>query len=303
MKSKNVPVAAAATEVATATDAAEASLRQSIFAIGQQVGAIQMARVQSSFLRAAEIRLFAQLRESKEFKHLPLLQPDGSLRAAETIAEFSSVVFGASYSRLAEDQQNLEALGDEAYDAANRLGLNRNALRAVRALPPAQVEQVQKAIAGGCAKAEVLSVIEDLAERASKAEEALADMQADREAADHVSAEKTKRIDQLKSEVRRFNKLPQDKQLKALQEKAVSFMRGLSADIRGGLRQAVIEINSHGDVRGQHEAFVGGLVAELADALEELRQEFRLPHVAAAQRPWLAGTADLPRRPDEAQPD
>lgn len=52
---------------------------------------------------------------------------------AGNLEEFCRRVFGRSYNKMLEEQQNFMALGEESYEAASRLGLNRSALSAARA--------------------------------------------------------------------------------------------------------------------------------------------------------------------------
>jgi len=253
------------------------------------VKAIQMADLTANFLAAAKVRLFEQVRTSKKIKDLPIRTAEGGFATAKDIGEFCQLVFGRPYTTMFEASQNLEALGEEAYEVANRLGLNRSALRAARALPPESLETVRLAIAGGSTKAEVLSVIEDLAVRIEETEQALADARGDLEAKEHLLAEKGKRIDQLKAAQKRIEKLPPDAQLVDLQKEATAIMRDASGAVTGGLRQAIIAVRNHGDE--DHTAFLAGLVGQVQAELSALREEFGLPDTSAAAQQELAADA------------
>lgn len=251
------------------------------------VKAIQMADVTIKFLRAAEIRLFQRIRESKKIKDLPVRTPEG-LRRAESIEEFCPLVFGRSYSKMAEEQQNLELLGEELYEVASRLGLNRSALRAARALPPEQLETVRLAISNGSSKSEVLSVIEDLAEKIEKTEKQVIELQAEKDATDHLVEAKNKTIDRLQREVKRFEKLPPDEKLQALQKDVADAMNDASGAILGRMRGAMLALVNASDERHAHDVVLSGLVGQVQARLDELRDEFNLPDVSNAKDAKLA---------------
>lgn len=190
------------------TDAMQAMREQAqedgatVFKIGQQVGALQATRMWSTAFRAAELKMFSELRALpvETVRKIPI-QVDGSLRRAERASELCELVFGRSYSKLAEEAQNLGVLGDDAYELATGLGLNRSNLRAVRALPPEKLEVVRNAISSGSAKSEVLAVIEDLAEKVQKAEDTTAETKAEVAAKEKLLADKNQQIDSLRTEL------------------------------------------------------------------------------------------------------
>jgi len=255
-----------------------------VFRVGQQVGALQATRMWRNVFRAAELKMFAEMRSLpvETIRNIPV-EVDGSLRRAERVAEFCEMVFGRSYSKLAEEAQNLDALGDEVYDLATGLGLNRSALRAARALPPEKLEIVRTAIGNGNTKAEVLSVIEDLAEKVQQAEAETAEARAELKAAEEVAASKSKTIDKLQRDLKRIEKLPPDQQLAGLKKEATEVADEAEAAILGDLRQALLVLSNHGEERGQNDVFMAGLVGQVQAQLNALRKEFNLPDVSAAQ--------------------
>jgi hypothetical protein len=255
-----------------------------VFRVGQQVGALQATRMWRNVFRAAELKMFAEMRALpvETIRNIPV-EVDGSLRRAERVPEFCEMVFGRSYSKLAEEAQNLDALGDEVYDLATGLGLNRSALRAARALPPEKLEIVRTAIGNGNTKAEVLSVIEDLAEKVQQAEAATAEAKAELKAAEEVAAGKSKTIDKLQRDLKRIEKLPPDQQLAGLKKEATEVADEAEAAILGDLRQALVVLSNHGEERGLHDVFMAGLVGQVQAQLNALRKEFNLPDVSAAR--------------------
>jgi hypothetical protein len=251
------------------------------------VGALQMAGLTVKFLRAAEIRLFERVRESRKIKDLPIKTPDG-LRRAETLTDFCPLVFGRSYSVMAEESQNLDLLGDQAYEDASRLGLNRSSLRAARALPPEKLEIVRLAISQGSSKSEVLSVIEDLAEKVEQTEKLADDLRGEVQAAEEMIEKRDKAIKRLEREVQRFEKLEPDAKLQALQKDIADAMNDARGCVLGRLRQAVLALVNAGDDRHAHDVFLAGVLGQLQAELSTLREEFNLPDVSNAADVQLA---------------
>lgn len=252
------------------------------------IKAIQMADLTMKFLRAAEIRLFQRIRESRKIKDLPIRTPDG-LRRAESIEEFCPMVFGRSYSKMAEESQNLVMLGEESYEIANRLGLNRTALRAVRALPPEKLELVRTAISAGSAKADVLSVIEDLAEKAEEATKQVEEAKAEIEAKEQLLADKNRSIDKLKAAQKRIQAATLDEQLTDLKKEATALAADAEGAVVGGLRQALLALSARSDGEDGHQkVFMSGLIGQVQAQLNALRNEFDLPDVSNAADQQLA---------------
>lgn len=257
--------------------------------LSASIGAIQAMELVNRFVSSATLRLFQQIRESKRIKDLPIRMADGSVSSCHSMRDACPLLFGRSYETMLREEADLAVLGDQAYDIAQRLGLNRVALRAARALPPEKLETVRQAIAAGSTKAEVLSVIEDLAERAQKAEEKTLDVQAELQVSNEAREKLGKRIDKMEAERRRYNKLPPDQQLTEMQTRATAVKDDLLGGIKGALRQACLEIGKHGADAREHELFLAGLLGEVQRALNAVRDEFRLPDVSRAEDKIKAG--------------
>lgn len=257
------------------------------------VKAIHMAEVTVKFCAAAQIQLFKRIRESKKIKDLPLRDADGNLRRAQTMEEFCPLAFGRSYRAMMDAEEKFDLLGQEAYEAAGRLGLNRAALRLTRSLPPEKLEIVRAAIGSGSTKAEVLSVIEDLAEKVQQAEAATLEAKAELKASEEVLATKNKTIDRLQRDLKRIEKLPPDEQLAGLKKEATAIAADAEGAILGGLRQALLAINDRDSGEyAQHGTFMAGLVGQVQARLNALREEFNLPDVSNAAAAALAGEVD-----------
>ncbi|MGP1628345.1 MAG: hypothetical protein ACTS8S_00125 [Giesbergeria sp.] len=262
----------------------------------QAVGGALMARLHKQFAHAAEVNMFLQVRDLPlaVLRRIPLPEiadtsanfgstSEGEVKKiADTSAnleDFCRRVFGRSATTMREEAQNLNLLGEQAYESAARLGISKGALRVTRTLPPEKLEIVRTAIAAGSTKAEVLSVIEDLAEKVEQAEAATAELQADLKAGEEVLAAKNKTIDRLQRELKRIEKLPPDAQLAGLKKEATVIATEAEAMVLGGLRQALLLLNSHGEERGEHGVFMAGLVRQVQAQLGALCHEFNLPEI------------------------
>lgn len=247
--------------------------------LASRVGAIQALDLTRKFVASATLRLFQQVRESKQIKHLPIQMPDGTSRTCDSIREACPLIFGRSYDTMLREEESLQTLGDEAYDIAQRLGLNRAALRTVRALPAPQQELVRAAIASGTTKAEVLSVIEDLAEKAEKAEAQVAELQAEKQTVEERSAEKTQQIEELQDKLHLIKKLPPDERLKKLHQEADNWTHDATGKLLGNFRQSIIALQQSAEERGQPDATPAAMIARVQAVLDALREEFGLPVV------------------------
>lgn len=254
-----------------------------MFDLGRQVGAIQMANVQTDFVAVARIRLFDEIQNSNKYKDLAFIAADGSLRTTRTIEEFCQSVFGVGHPKMFEASKNLESLGQGAYESANRLGLNRKQLRLIRSLPDAQRTAVAEAIQAE-SKAEVVSIIEDLAAQLAQAHDDAAEQALEKEATEKIVANLHKQNDKLS---RHLAKLTPDQKLAELQKEATGWMRDARGAVCGQLRQALIAVRDH-DPDQDHSIFMAGLVGQVQADVAALREEFHLPDVSTAAELELA---------------
>ncbi len=274
----------------------------------QAVGGALMARLHKSFSHAAEVQMFNQVRDLplSVLRRIPLtefaataaissgaLQGDSEKNAATAanLDDFCRRVFGRTATVLREEAQNLNLLGEQAYEAAAQLRIGRNTLRLTRAMPPEKLEIVRAAIAEGSTKAEVLSVIEDLAEKVQQAEAATAEAKAELKASEDVLATKNKTIDKLQRDLARIEKLPKDEQLSAIKKEATTIANDAEGFMLGNLRQALLKIKSYAstsDNDAEHGVFMAGLVGQVQAKITALRQEFNLADVSNANEQRLA---------------
>jgi cell division septum initiation protein DivIVA len=255
------------------------------FDLGRRVGAMQLARVQRNFLQTAEIRLFEDMKNFKDFKDLAIRDEAGNVCQAENIDELCNLVFGRGYKAVNEDSLTFRALGDGAYDAANRLGLNRKQLRLIRSLPDAQRTAVAEAIQAE-SKSEVVAIIEDLAAQLAQAQDDATDAREEVKAREAVIADKNAAADKLRTKLKRVQAAPPDVVLQELQKEASGIASEAMTCVRGMLRQALIAIKNHSEA--DHTIFMAGLVGQVQADLTMLREEFALPDISNAVEQELA---------------
>lgn len=251
------------------------------------IGALQAFDLMGKFAAASQVATFKRIRESKQINRLAIRKPDGGVAICDSMREACPLLFGRSYDTMLREEESYNLLGEQAYEIASRLGLNRSALRAARALPPEKLEIVRTAIGNGNTKAEVLSVIEDLAEKVQQAEAETAEAKAELKASEEVAAAKSKTIDKLQRDLKRIEKLPPDQQLANLKKEATAMADDAEGAILGSLRQALVTVSNHGEERGLHDVFLAGLVGQVQAQLNALRKEFNLPDVSTAQEQKL----------------
>lgn len=185
-------------------------------------------------------------------------------------------LFGRTYQSMLDAEERYDLLGNEAYETAGRLRLNSSALRAARALPPEKLETVRLAISNGSSKAEVLSVIEDLAEKVQKAESEVEEVRAELKASEEVLVAKNKAIDRLQRQLKQIEKLPPEEAEALVLKEAADIQAETQGMVRGHLRQALIALQN---LPEDQTLFMAGMVGQVMSDLVLLRDEFNLPEV------------------------
>ncbi len=127
---------------------------------------------------------------------------------------------------------------------------------------------------------------------ASQLRAALREAKAEKEAVDQLVETKNKIIDRQKVDIQRFEKLPPDEKLQALQKDVADAMNDASGAILGRMRGAILALVNAGDDRHAHDVLLAGLVGQVQARLAELRDEFNLPDVSSAAQQKLAAEVD-----------
>lgn len=249
-----------------------------IFDLGRQVGAIQMANVQTDFLAVARIKLFAEIKESNKYKDLAVIGPDGVLATARNLDEFCGFVFGVGYAKMLDASKDLNALGEEGYESAKRIGLNRKQLRLIRSLPDAQRTAVAEAIQAE-SKSEVVAIIEDLAAQLAQANENLTEATLKAVDDKELIASKDERINQLNTKLKRIDNAPPEEQLALVLAETTSRAHNVLALVRGDLNMAFSKLAGfERNGSNSHRHLMAGWLGDLEREIAILRADYFLPH-------------------------
>ncbi|MFZ2986619.1 hypothetical protein [Ideonella sp.] len=119
---------------------------------------------------------------------------------------------------------------------------------------------------------------------------ALREERKERKAVDEVSAEKSKRIDELKTRAKRIQAAPPDEALQELIKEASTHLHDALGCLRGNLRAAMEALAKHYITHGgdQLTVHMAGMVGQLQADLNALRSQFNLPDVAESAVPeWV----------------
>ena len=193
----------AATDPALAAEAAYAN---------QLHGKAVMARGGRQLFRAAEIKIIKEVRDKRLWRHVPVEGSDGSVRLAESFADWCQNGFGCSKTYAYESIKDFEIFG-EALDGIRALGIERDHLRLLRKSPEGLIQEVKEA-AEKEDKAVLLELIDDIVERHAKEKEELKkekqgltdkvqSLEADRQVDQRLLEDKERKINELERELRR----------------------------------------------------------------------------------------------------
>jgi hypothetical protein len=164
------------------------------------------------FFRAAEIKEIKNIKETKQWRHIPVCHDDGSVRPCGSFADFCTFGLGYSKSFVYEQLKDFDTFG-EALDGLRRMGLERKDLRLLRQSPDGSLEEI-KVAAERQDKDALLELIDDLSARHAKEKEkldqekqALADkvqhLESERQVDQRLLEDKEKKLNELERELRR----------------------------------------------------------------------------------------------------
>lgn len=333
MSNKPIPAPPVISQVAIETDLHAAAqldtvrrVQDSALEVGRLTGRIESVL----FLRTVGDRViaetFVQLREGKKYKDLSVDDGNGNLRPCGDLREACSHLFGKSYNLCAELAQNLDLLGSDLYDKAQKIGLHRNDYRALRALPADEQQLVQHTIDSASDRDSVADLIGELSERHAKK---LAEKDAELDAARRGRQQRDQVINQLQAQADQLHRelavrsgqriaaigdeedagelpqLPEEAQIEALG----AYARGVEAAIHTTLRKHLVElVELSGDepppshVRlAQQQA-----ITRIIQAARVLAADFGIDLPLSTQTPqelaWLANMDELEAMSDADVP-
>ncbi len=186
-----------------------AQLEQSVafeqIQLSEKVGALKATGFFKKVSTVTEIKLIAEIKETKQYKGLKLIDHEGKSVTCSTFQDFCNAL-GYSYEKINQDVQNLGMFGEDFLETSQRMGLGYRDLRKLRKLPE---EDREVLINGESVKAEdresLIDLIEEMSAKHAKEKENLKSRVAELESNDQATAliiqKKDQKINQLDSKL------------------------------------------------------------------------------------------------------
>lgn len=185
----------------------------------RQLGQIEAFEFLSKLLTVGTLKKLAIMKETKSYVGLVYKDENGDYRTVGTWKEFCEHKLYKSRATVDEQLQNLQILGDEYFEAANKVGLSTKDMRALRALPDDQRLQVLEHDALESGDKEIIrEVIDDLHAKHKKEKSELSstldDVKADLAATREINAEKSRIEEELRIKLEKSKYTPDNWQQK-----------------------------------------------------------------------------------------
>ena len=196
----------------------KAQLAQSL-RVAEAAGMIQYNETAN---RVAMLKLFAQIRDSKAYKGARVTDRASGETVTVTTWEEFCTAYGYSKTKIHEDLQNLAAFGGDFMEMQEKLGLGYRDLRLLRngiaALPPEERQAILDDVAAAEGPEEVKEKLADLRLELAKAKADRKELEADMQAKEKVSKEKSEKLDALEEQVARLTSMSPDDRVTARNE-------------------------------------------------------------------------------------
>lgn len=233
----------------------------------------------------SNLKILAELKESKKYKGLSYVNAEGKLETVSTWEQFCTAC-GLGKRKIDEDLANLSTFGEEFLETSQRLGLGYREMKKLRKLPEeARAEIVEADYSEATDKEELLEKIEDLTAKHAKEKEALQAQlkrkSEDYEAQAKVLANKNERINKLDMALAKKTHLidtqTPDQRGEMLREETAGISYKAEAILRGQVFQAFEALAKHSEETGiDHRQFMSGVLAEYQLILSELKSQFNI---------------------------
>lgn len=258
-----------------------------VLSAGIDIGRLEALDFILTVSNSAILPIYENVKKSKAWRYLR--NPKSSHgKNFQSLEEFCEVKLGKSYKRLQALAANRSAIGHEAFEQAEKMGLRQVDYNAIKTLPAPDQELVRRAVEEAQSRDEVLDLLQELAGRHAKEKEALtkeaAEARAEKQAVEKVLQTKNQQIDKLQL----VQVLPPEELYQEIKKKASSVSADALGAVRGGVRQALIAVKDAPGEGPSKTVFMAALVGQLQAELNALREEFNLPDVSSAADQELA---------------
>lgn len=177
--------------------------------LSEKLGAIKATNFIKKLVTVTEIKLIAEIKETKQYKGLKVIDDFGKVVTVTTWEYFCKHI-GMSCEKVDEDIRNLGMFGEDFLETSQRIGLGYRDLRKLRKLDDADREVI---INGESVKAEdresLIDLIEEMSAKHAKDKAALnkkvSDLSADNEAKDQIIKSKDAKTSKLDLELTKLN--------------------------------------------------------------------------------------------------
>lgn len=265
-----------------------------VLAAGIDLGRLEAMDFIATVANSASVQIFENVKKSKAWRLLRNPKScDG--RNFESLDEFCDVKFGKSYRRLQELSSAKTALGQDAFEQAERLGLRQKDYNAIKSLPAPDQELVRRAVEETQSRDEVLDLLQELAARHAKEKEDLKQaLQDTRDQVEDLAASKRLvegMVSDLRKQARQLAQATPDELAAHLRKQAEDEAKLVEAKIRGPLCEAFELLMTHGEETGHTErAWVQGQLTLIMDRVKTVAGRMGIELQADAGKPaWLVG--------------
>jgi len=245
-----------------------AQLEQSVsieqLQLTEKVGALKTTAFFKKLVTVTEIKLIAEIKETKQYKDLKVIDQTGKLVTVTTFEQFCQHL-GMSREKVDQDILNLSTFGEDFLETSQRMGLGYRDLRKLRKLPEGEREIL---INGEAVKTEdresLIDLIEEMSAKHAK-EKAERDAQikelsSDKEALETIVGKKDEKINQLDTQVTKLTSAPEIKkraesQPQQLAKKALEEASSACLTLHNDVVRFTNHINSILDTINEHELY------------------------------------------------
>lgn len=276
--------------------------------LSEKLGAIKATNFIKKLVTVTEIKLIAEIKETKQYKGLKVIDDFGKVVTVTTWDHFCKHI-GMSCEKVDEDIRNLGMFGEDFLETSQRIGLGYRDLRKLRKLNDAEREIV---INGEAVKTEdresLIDLIEEMSAKHARDKETLnkqvKDLTADNEAKDLIIKNKNEKVTKLDVELTKLNSPaeikkrtesePQRLTEKALEEmnKACLTMHNDTVRFTNHINSIVDAINEHQlyDIQERLEANVVALFQQIAQTSVDLG--IQIDFQAMVNPDWMMNTTE-----------
>ncbi len=264
----------------------------------QMVGMIQMSDFTRKLVDLTTLKILAEIKETKRYKGLELINKDGELITVTTFRDFCKTI-GLSGETVDRNLLNLKVLGEEFFETSRRLGLSYREMGKIRQLPEeARSEIINTDYSKSEDKDELLEKLEDLTvqyyKENSELKEQLQRKTEDYEAQSRVLANKDKHLNRLDVELQKtktfIENIAPDEEVELLREELAKKFYSAEVILRGSARQIIKKLDERKIDVNEHCKFIEGLIICIEDVLIELREAYVQKYATETYTPeWAKG--------------